>query len=61
MEGRWSGHSLRRGFTTAARRAGHDKIRTAPRRRPGRRLPRPRRLHGRRRPHHRPPLVNIGL
>lgn len=26
---RWSGHSLRRGFATAARRAGHDKIRTA--------------------------------
>lgn len=29
LEGRWSGHSLRRGFATAARRAGHDKIRTA--------------------------------
>ncbi|MFF7139579.1 site-specific integrase [Streptomyces sp. NPDC008196] len=29
LEGQWSGHSLRRGFATAARRAGHDKIRTA--------------------------------
>jgi site-specific recombinase XerD len=29
LEGDWSGHSLRRGFATAARRAGHDKIRTA--------------------------------
>lgn len=29
LTGNWSGHSLRRGFATAARRAGHDKIRTA--------------------------------
>lgn len=29
LDGDWSGHSLRRGFATAARRAGHDKIRTA--------------------------------
>ncbi|MDF6043862.1 tyrosine-type recombinase/integrase [Streptomyces sp. JH14] len=29
LDGQWSGHSLRRGFATAARRAGHDKIRTA--------------------------------
>jgi site-specific recombinase XerD len=29
LDGSWSGHSLRRGFATAARRAGHDKIRTA--------------------------------
>ncbi|MFF4653579.1 tyrosine-type recombinase/integrase [Streptomyces sp. NPDC001380] len=24
LEGRWTGHSMRRGFATAARRAGHD-------------------------------------
>ncbi|MFF4653614.1 hypothetical protein [Streptomyces sp. NPDC001380] len=24
LEGRWTGHSLRRGLATAARRAGHD-------------------------------------
>lgn len=29
LDGDWSGHSLRRGFATAARRAGHDKIRIA--------------------------------
>lgn len=27
LEGQWSGHSLRRGFATAARRAGHDLVR----------------------------------
>jgi hypothetical protein len=27
LEDKWSGHSLRRGFATAARRAGHDQIR----------------------------------
>jgi site-specific recombinase XerD len=27
LEGKWSGHSLRRGFATAARRAGHDQLR----------------------------------
>ncbi|MFD4788882.1 site-specific integrase [Streptomyces sp. NPDC058459] len=27
LEGDWSGHSLRRGFATAARKAGHDLIR----------------------------------
>lgn len=27
LEGRWSGHSLRRGFATAARKAGHDVVR----------------------------------
>jgi site-specific recombinase XerD len=27
LEGQWSGHSLRRGFATAARKAGHDLIR----------------------------------
>jgi len=26
LEGRWSGHSMRRGFATAARLAGHDNI-----------------------------------
>ncbi|MGW3024511.1 tyrosine-type recombinase/integrase [Streptomyces sp. NPDC001221] len=29
LEGRWRGHSLRRGFATAAFRAGHNIIRTA--------------------------------
>ncbi|MDF6043860.1 hypothetical protein LRD69_17330 [Streptomyces sp. JH14] len=29
LTGQWSGHSLRRSFATAARRAGHNKIRTA--------------------------------
>ncbi|MFF7158117.1 tyrosine-type recombinase/integrase [Streptomyces sp. NPDC008139] len=27
LEGQWSGHSLRRGFATAARKAGHDMVR----------------------------------
>jgi site-specific recombinase XerD len=27
LDGAWSGHSLRRGFATAARRAGHDMLR----------------------------------
>ncbi|MEU8031945.1 site-specific integrase [Streptomyces sp. NPDC049099] len=27
LEGQWSGHSLRRGFATAARKAGHDLVR----------------------------------
>jgi site-specific recombinase XerD len=27
LDGEWSGHSLRRGFATAARRAGHDLVR----------------------------------
>ncbi|MBY8879747.1 site-specific integrase [Actinacidiphila acidipaludis] len=27
LEGEWSGHSLRRGFATAARKAGHDLVR----------------------------------
>ncbi|MFJ4924078.1 site-specific integrase [Streptomyces sp. NPDC088736] len=27
LEGRWTGHSLRRGFATAARKAGHDVVR----------------------------------
>lgn len=27
LDGQWSGHSLRRGFATAARRAGHDQLR----------------------------------
>jgi site-specific recombinase XerD len=27
LEGHWSGHSLRRGFATAARKAGHDLVR----------------------------------
>jgi site-specific recombinase XerD len=27
LEGQWTGHSLRRGFATAARRAGHDLVR----------------------------------
>ncbi|MFD8739404.1 tyrosine-type recombinase/integrase [Streptomyces sp. NPDC059618] len=27
LEGQWSGHSLRRGFATAARKAGHDIVR----------------------------------
>lgn len=29
LPGQWSGHSLRRGFATAARQAGHDKLTTA--------------------------------
>ncbi|MFD7377929.1 site-specific integrase [Streptomyces mirabilis] len=26
FEGQWTGHSLRRGFATAARKAGHDLV-----------------------------------
>lgn len=29
LSGKWSGHSVRRGFATAARQAGHDQIRIA--------------------------------
>ncbi|REF00314.1 site-specific integrase [Thermomonospora umbrina] len=29
LTGRWSGHSVRRGFATEARKAGHDRIRIA--------------------------------
>ncbi|MFE2581143.1 tyrosine-type recombinase/integrase [Streptomyces sp. NPDC059378] len=28
LDGQWSGHSLRRGFATAARQAGHDIVRS---------------------------------
>ena len=39
LTGAWSGHSLRRGFATAARAAGHDPLEIARTRGLGRRLP----------------------
>ncbi|WP_199273059.1 tyrosine-type recombinase/integrase [Streptomyces broussonetiae] len=57
LTGRWRGHSLRRGFATAARRAGHDLVRLGRHWRLGRRLQRPAGLLGGRRPVDREPRV----